>query len=451
MGRGFLSGIIWGALVSLIVLVVASRFGGVMDLKLPAPEAEAVNVPAGSEFNQERPDAPPVLPATEGRPGSSETPAVGTPEPAPASPTLPETSPAATPETGAVDETGLGAPEVAVAPEIALGGDGDGGGGTAAAVPEQAVAQPAAPIVDVVPEPETAALSPETGAAPEAASTPQPDVDAPPVTLPDAPQGLRLPVPEIENMAPGVTTDRLPRIGAAPETPELDAGPDLATGPAISRNAVAFENTGNNPLVSLILIDVGADRLDIATLSDFPAPLSVAIDPTTPDAAEVMALYRAAGVEVVILTPLPEGASPADVEVAFQSFFSTVPEAVAVLDLPEALLQNSRPRAAQVVEILAETGHGLITYSKGLNAGLQIASSAGVPAATVFRDIVAGSDDAAMMKRFLDQGAFRAGQDGAVILVGEARAETLSALAEWLLGSRAASVTLAPVSAAISR
>jgi len=147
------------------------------------------------------------------------------------------------------------------------------------------------------------------------------------------------------------------------------------------------------------------------------------------------------------MTPLPEGAAPADVEVAFQSFFAALPEAVVIMDLPEAVLQESRPRAAQVVEILADSGHGLVTYDKGLNTVMQIASQASVPAATVFRDIDPGTHDVAAMKRFLDQAAFRAGLDGKVILKAEARPETLTALAEWSLGSRAASVVFAPISA----
>jgi polysaccharide deacetylase 2 family uncharacterized protein YibQ len=159
--------------------------------------------------------------------------------------------------------------------------------------------------------------------------------------------------------------------------------------------------------------------------------------------------YRDAGLEVAILTPLPEGATPADVEVAFQSYFASLPQAVAVLDVPGAVLQESRPRAAQVVEILAATGHGLITYEKGLNTGLQVASQGGVPARTIFRNIDNGTHDVAAMKRFLDQAAFKVRQDGSIILIAEARAETMTALAEWSLGTRGAEVTFAPVSAVL--
>ena len=184
-------------------------------------------------------------------------------------------------------------------------------------------------------------------------------------------------------------------------------------------------------------------------MASFPVPLTIALDPSIAGVGARMAAVRAAGPEVAVLTPLPEGAAPADVEVAFQSFFNTIPQAVAVMDLPGAVLQENRPRAVQVVDIVAETGHGLITYDKGLNAALQIASAKDVRALTVFRVFDDGEKDIAAMKRFLDQGAFRAGQVGPVVLVGQARVETLTAIAEWALGTRAASVTLAPVSAVL--
>ena len=457
--RGFLTGIVSGVLVSGLGLVAAERYLPVIDLKLPAPDAGEVAVPAGSEFNTELPDAPPILPGTEAPVDSAGAPMVATP--VPESGNLPDTTPLDAPQAAPLAETGLAAPEEAPTPVIVSGDNVDG-----LALP--GLSQPDAPQIDVAaatPEatlaPETAQApvtlgAPETAEAPEAAQMPEvvdapetamvPEtpiaaIDAPPVSVLVEPQGLRLPVPEIEDMAPGVTTDRLPRIG-----PDVTR-PANTLGMALSRNAIAFENAAGSPLISLILVDVGDVRPAPSVLADFPVPLTVALDPTAPDATALMQAYRQAGLEVAILTPLPEGAAPADVEVAFQSFFAALPEAVVIMDLPEAVLQESRPRAAQVVEILADSGHGLVTYDKGLNTVMQIASQASVPAATVFRDIDPGTHDVAAMKRFLDQAAFRAGLDGKVILKAEARPETLTALAEWSLGSRAASVVFAPISA----
>ncbi|MDJ0825157.1 MAG: divergent polysaccharide deacetylase family protein [Rhodobacter sp.] len=501
MWRGFLSGIFWGVLLAVIGVGVASQFTGPVDLTAAAPEAAAVDVPVGSEFRQERPDTRPVLPQNEGRPASTQPPQVPVAEPGVETLPTTDTEPAAEPQPGSVEEALAPVPAAGEAPEVNVESD-------EAVLPAPGAVQPPEPAADVAPvaeDPEVAAAGPPADAAD--ASPAQPSIDAeealadvppeqpaavvsdqpiaaapeqpapiapgvpvaepqdppaaaqppletgdevavapdtPPAALPGDTVGIRLPVPEIENLAPGVTTDRLPSIGAQPVVANL-------TEPALIAHAAPFEGAPGVPVMSVVLRDAGADRPDIASLAEFPVALTVAIDPTAADAAEAMAAYRAAGVELVVLTPLPDGAAPADVEVAFQSFLQTVPETVAVLDVPEALLQENRPRAVQVAGILAESGHGLITYDRGLNAGLQVAANAGVKAASVFRTFDDGASDRSAMKRLLDQGAFRAGQENGVVMVGELRDETLSALTEWSLTNRASTVALAPVSTLLSR
>ena len=54
-----------------------------------------------------------------------------------------------------------------------------------------------------------------------------------------------------------------------------------------------------------------------------------------------------------------------------------------------------------------------------------------------------------MIRRFLDNAAFRARNEDGVIVLARARAETLEALQEWSLGNRAQTVTLAPISAVL--
>lgn len=489
MMRGILSGLVTGTVVSGVIVVGVAQFAPETQLSAPAPEFGDVAVPAGSEFNAELPDTAPVLPATEGRPGATVAPGVSQPGQADA-PTL-DTSPAGTPETGA-PEGELASPETGAAPAVS-GGAEDGvetlpgssqptqpgvddapdqaeplGEPAVAGEAEGTLPAPVAgetPVMDSEADTEIAAVVPATppnqpafdtapasdapAAMPSAGEdaaeigVPALQPDLPPVRMPDAPQGLGLAQPEIGGMSPGADTDALPRIGADPEAPD-----EVADEPALTRYAVPFEAEGENPLLALVLVD-GPGGPDPAGFSAFPVPLTVAVDPTIGDAGARMAAWRAVGVEVVVLTPLPEGASPADVEVAFQSFLSTVPQAVAVMDLPDALLQESRPRAAQVAEILAETGHGMITYERGLNSGLQVAEGKGVPAVTVFRVFDDGARDMTAVKRFLDQGAFRAGQAGNVVMVGALRDETALAITEWALGIRAATVSLAPVSAVL--
>ncbi len=488
MIRGLLSGLILGGFVAGGTLVVASRTLDRQDLALPAPETAAVAVPAGSEFNAPRSESVPILPRTEGRPAGAATPLV-TQSDGGADP-LPDTDPAQTPITGAA-EAELDVPSSGAIADITVAGNDDGPSTSAVVLPNQpgldaspnalepldpvqgaeavsealpapsgevapvvvenapdidvettALAAPDQPSAETNPITDAPAPVPDTGGAPERIVTPVAPLETVRPSVPEAPQGFGVAVPEIEQFSPGEVADGLPRIGAEAVVPST-----VVLEPALVRYAVPFTSDSDIPLMSLVLIDDGS--LDPAALTGFPVPLTIAIDPLTPGAGARMAELRGAGVEIVVLTPVPAGATPADVEITFQAFLDAVPQAVAVMDLPEAVLQESRPRASQVVEILADTGHGMLTYDRGLNSGLQIAAGRGVKATTVFRVFDDGDRDTAAIKRFMDQGAFRAGQAGPVVLVGQARPETLVAITEWSLGNRAATVSLAPVSAVL--
>ncbi len=73
-----------------------------------------------------------------------------------------------------------------------------------------------------------------------------------------------------------------------------------------------------------------------------------------------------------------------------------------------------------------------------------------MPAGLVFRELDNDGQKPDVIRRFLDNAAFKARQErGGVILLGHARPETLQALIEWSLGNRAKSVAMAPVSAVL--
>ena len=61
MKRGFFSGLVWGALSAVIVIVVGLVFQSYERIQMP--EAEAFEVPAGSEFTRSREDQAASLPA----------------------------------------------------------------------------------------------------------------------------------------------------------------------------------------------------------------------------------------------------------------------------------------------------------------------------------------------------------------------------------------------------
>ncbi|WP_405116194.1 divergent polysaccharide deacetylase family protein [Phaeobacter sp. BS23] len=221
-----------------------------------------------------------------------------------------------------------------------------------------------------------------------------------------------------------------------------------ADGVPFERNAEAFTPEADRALMSIVLID-DADAIGAEALQDFPYPLSFALDPRDPEAAAKMARHRAAGFEVMLIADLPRDAAPQDAETALQVWLETLPEAVAVLEGVTTGFQGNRPLADQMATALGAMGYGMVTQDAGLNTVQKLALREGVPAGVVFRDFDGAGQDPRAIRRFLDQAAFRAGQEGAVIMLGRVQPDTISALLIWGLQDRANRVSLAPVSASL--
>lgn len=259
-----------------------------------------------------------------------------------------------------------------------------------------------------------------------------------------------------ENLAPNVTTNRLPSITNTPEgveeTPEADStvAIEAALAPQLERYAAEFENPDAKPLMAIVLIDDGRSKLDLEALKAFPYPLSFAIDTKWPGATKAMRKYRDAGFEVLAMADLPKGAGAADTEVTMAIYLRAVPEAVAVMEGEGEGLQAGRKASMQLAQILAASGLGAVMLPKGLNTAQKLIAREGVPALTVFRDFDTKGESPSTIQRYLDRAVLKAGQEeNGVIMVGHLRDETVSALVTWALEDRAARVALAPVSAVL--
>ncbi|WP_254054613.1 divergent polysaccharide deacetylase family protein [Roseovarius sp. EL26] len=267
----------------------------------------------------------------------------------------------------------------------------------------------------------------------------------------------------ISDIADGVTTDRLPSItqpdsdggtlGAAPETEETAFGdvPDTTDLSPLERYSNEFDNPDNKPLMAIVLMVDHASALDSQVLEDFPYPVSFAIDVQNPDAAQLAQQLRAAGHEVLAQIDLPSEVDARGTEEAMQIYLNVVPEAVAVIEGQNGGMQANRSASKQLAPILRDSGHGVVLMSNGLNTAQKLIAREGVPSASVFRDFDAQGQNERMIRRFLDQGAFRAGQEEeGVIMLGRLQPETAKALVVWALEDRAGQVALAPVSAVLS-
>ncbi|QFT60216.1 Divergent polysaccharide deacetylase [Sulfitobacter sp. THAF37] len=418
----------------------------------PLPEAEAGPFEAAPDVPDApvQPDAPEVgdaAPEAPETPAESDESTVETSVPDAEGDPAPQVDPSEPPQTAdAADLSPPDAPEVSTSDADALP---DSSQTAPAETPQTESAETESPETESAetesPETENSETeSPETPQAADAASG-RPAIGTPAVTLTERDSGVTI-------NRPGATDPATEAAG--PETPPVEEA-ETETLPPIQANAEAVPETGGKPLMGIILIDDGSGVTSgaqgLAALRSFPYPLSFAVDASRPDAAERMALYREAGFEVLAMIGLPEGAQPSDAETTFNVVLPQLDQVVAVLEAPGGGFQSERDLSDHITAILADSGHGLVTQDKGLNTMPKLARKEGVPAEPVFRDFDSKGQSATVIRRFLDQAAFKAGQEGAVIMLGRLRPDTISALLLWGLQDRAGSVALVPVSAVLSR
>lgn len=453
-----------------------------------AGPAATITVPAGSEFARGPADAPPAAPAPVAAPARGQAAGPDAPradDPAAAPPALAETAPAARPAPVP------GAPGLAPAPESAeLALARTPGAETPIPVPPPGEA--AAPLLMPVPADERAdagdpdetapmdgepMLSTVAGAgraarlvSPDGQDIARPLASAPgaPDPAPAAPALPRVIAPGGTGFAnaPGVRVGRLPAItspaleAAAQDETTPDDGPDSALVldpeaaadlPPLRAHAGPAPLAGEGPIYSVVLIDPGpeAGGLDRDTLKTISFPLTIAIDPTRPDAAQAAADFRAAGLEVAILAAgLPPGATARDIETALEAWRAAIPQAVAVVEPAQPHLQNNRNLSQQLVRILSREGLGLVTQAQGLNAAAQIARGQNLPQASIWRVLDTDRDTAAAIERMLERGKFEAQRSGAVTIMLSGWPQSVAGLLAW--HSKAGrSVRMAPVSAVV--
>ncbi|SEM46619.1 Uncharacterized conserved protein YibQ, putative polysaccharide deacetylase 2 family [Loktanella fryxellensis] len=235
-------------------------------------------------------------------------------------------------------------------------------------------------------------------------------------------------------------TDPLPSDDPAPE-----AAPAVVS--ALVQYGAFHDNALDLPLMSIVILDDGSLPDGARLLADVPFAVTVLLDPSAPDAAARMADYTAAGIEVAALAAFPAGATPSDAAVTLEATFAALPRAVAVVETGD-----TSPDAAvtdRIVADLAVTGRGLVIPDQGLNSGLRVAADAAVPATTIYRDLDGNGQDARVIRRFVDEAAFRARQQSGIVLLGRLRPDTISALILWGSAARADEVSLAPLSATL--
>ncbi len=274
----------------------------------------------------------------------------------------------------------------------------------------------------------------------------QPDGAAAPET-PPAPIVQQEPQP-----MPGLRVAGLPQIGADAELPSMTADlpePRASNGTALERNSLYQGGTAGQPRMALVLSDPGLPAPMRRDLAAMDIPITIALNPLDSSAAAGAEIYRDAGKEALILaTSLPEGATASDLDVTFNAFFEALPQAVGVIDLPEDGFARNSAMLNDILPLLAQDGHGLITFAGGLAQAARATEAAGIAHAEVFRMLERGSESAFTIRRYIDRAMFHASQTGEVIVFGDASNDaTMEAIEMWLADGRAEQIAVVPISA----
>ncbi len=460
MFRGFLSGIIWGMIIVVVVVGLASLLA-----PLPAtvtPQTSAAVATEG-EVGSSPSDAPSGGSAADvqvDEPVQPDAPTQGQAGALPAT----DTASAPKPETATLDAA-MSAPDapsvdgaVAVEEEAPVLPNPQAMSPSApAAEDEPSISnnppQPQAPEVQgesVFPTPEgreeeTAEAAPEP--VEEEAADVSPSAEQNEESEAEATASVLKPAGDLKESFPQHKSERLPTVDGVQQPVEVVV--TMAPKP-VTDNAQPFENFDRKPVMSIVLLDLAEEDVNMDLLSGLPFPLTIAVSTLDPDVEAKAQDYRDRGYEVLAMIDLPAEASPSDVEVAMAAHLSVSENFVGVIEGVNEGLQGSRAVSDQVTAVLNEEGFGLLMFPKGLNTAQKLAAKEGVPSATVFRDFDSKGQTAVVIRRFLDQAAFKAGQEQGVVMVGRLREETISALLLWGLQDRANTVALAPVSAAFS-
>ncbi len=505
MLKGLLSGVIWGAIISVFIVVGAS-----LNAPLPGPRTGTVDIPVSGAFGTLAPETPLVVPATEPEPDlpdpnrtqledpapldttevapegvvpENEAPVPDTIEPesaeTPVEPETPEASDPINTEPPETEQVATDATE-AVTPEAET---------PATATPDTEAPETEAPETQ---EPETRAPDVSDAFDPDDEDIIEPELNEDPVDTEPVDTDIEAPtldeIPETSAEAEASDASEEPAQETPVEVPteiteptteeQLDEAPDAAPveatptedtqpqdapeiapqsptlnsaigfgGGALRRNALDIPVDTSLPLFSIIVIDRSGSGLPLSEVAAYPAPLTVALDPTQPGAIEASEGYAASGHEVLILAnSLPSDAAPLAAAAALTQLLNQMPTAVGVLLPPGSPFVRDATRASELTAILAQSGHGLVSLPQGLDALGRAAAVADVPDAEVFRVLDSQDEGVPLMMRYMDRAAFQAARDGSVVVLGIVQQKTMEALNQWFEGRRAATVAVAPIS-----
>ena len=344
------------------------------------------------------------------------------------------------------------APAVAAPTDTAPSIGGGDGGLAQPATPETAPASPeTAPAI----APIVADTKPEIAPSTDTSTPQQPIVAASAEAQPSVPDTAEESVPDATS--PNVDNPDESDADAVAEERSAPPAQPIVDGPAFEAFAATFDDSAGKPLLSIVLLDVGETGIERENLLSFGSAVTFAISADDPDARWADDAYRKAGFEVLAMVPesgdlkIGQGTKSENIEAHLRTYFNEIPGAIGLIDRPLGDLYRNIRVVDEVTDGLKSTGRALIVHERfGVNATLQVARSKEVPAGAILR-VIDNERDAATIRSALERAALEASKTGGAVVFGRTYPETITTLITWLLSNSARSISIAPISAVITK
>ena len=289
----------------------------------------------------------------------------------------------------------------------------------------------------------------------------QPDVPEPEISEPvqavEAPVSEDVSEPEPVEDANEQDETEVAVVSEPAETPQ--AAP---AGPAWQVNAVPFDETGDIPLIALILEQPQKDPVPTEQIFALNLPLNLAIVPSDGNVADLGAAAREAGYEVIAHLPMePRGtANPGPealtVDMTDQQaiartveFINRLPVAVAASNFMGSKATEDEELMRAIIGALDERGLAFVdSRTSPRSKGFRVAEELGALRARNSRFIPSEvTPDQAY--RLLERAAGEARQRGGTVVIGPASRGMLLGVQRWALERNGKRARLAPISAII--
>ncbi len=258
-----------------------------------------------------------------------------------------------------------------------------------------------------------------------------------------------------------------PQAEPAPEppaTPQIAAVPPPAPEQVWLQNAMPVSVTPGQPMIAVVIDDMGLDRARSERTAALPAPLTLAFLAYGRDLDRQTGAARAAGHELLVHVPMEPGPgadpgpnalltslTPAEFDRRIDWNLSQFSRFVGINNHMGSKATSDPTAMAAVMSKLHDRGLLFLdSRTSGATVAYAEAEKHGIPA--LRRDVFLDHDPSPIAVRAaLDQVEAVARRQGHAIAIGHPRDATIEALEEWLPDVRARGFALVPVSAVALR